>query len=127
MISRYLLSGQTKYIKSRLGSLTFVSNTSTSVTYSAQFLGEPGAVMLMKVTSLTKSNMSGFFKVNGSTYILNDTFNLTLDGAGQVTITELVDVGTSTPGNGIDAILTIMTTTIGSIGTPDHTNISWTI
>ena len=127
MISRYLLSGQTKYIPSRTGSITYISNTTQTVTNSVQFLGEPGAVLGMQVTTFSHSNPGAVFKVGGISYVLNDTFNLILDGSGQITITMFLDVGTSTVGNGANAVITIETTTIGGIGLPNNAGISWTI
>jgi hypothetical protein len=127
MISRYLLSGQTKYIPSNIGSNTPSGSTGTTQTYTTVYAGEPGAVLGLKVTSYTHSSGGALYTFNGTTYVLNDTFNITLDGAGQFTATQVVDVGTSSPGNGIDVIVTIMSTTIGAVGTPNSTNISKTI
>lgn len=127
MISRYLLSGQTKFIPSHTGSITYISNTTRTVTNTVQFLGEPGAVLGMKVTTFSHSNSGANFRVDGSSYVLNDTFVLTLDSAGQVTVTMFLDVGTSTIGNAAVAVVTIETTTIGGIGVPNNAGISWTI
>lgn len=128
MMSRYLLAGQTKYRAAVVGSFTPAGSTSSSQTYTGQYKGEPGAVLTLKVTSYTTSNPGGTtFTFNGSTYILNDTFNVTLDGSGNSpAFTQVIDVGTSTPGNGADVIVTIISTTIGSPGTPNTTNISKT-
>lgn len=128
MLGRYLLSGQAKFLQSQVGANNETGSTGTTQTWQTDYTGEPGAVLGMKVTSYSHSSGSAVYKVNGSTYILNDTFNITLDGSGNASVTQFIDVGTSTPPAGIAVTLTIMTTTIGTVApVGNQTTLSKTI
>lgn len=129
MISRYLLSGQAKFLQSQVGGNTETGSTGTTQTWQTDYSGEPGVVLGMKVTSYSHSSGSANYTVNGTTHVLNDTFNLTLDGSGNASIVQFIDVGTSTPPAGIFVTLTIMTTTGGGVVSPlaNQTTLSKTI
>jgi|GEM_PF-3326430 len=129
MIRRYRNGGALIYIPTLVASNTLASSTSHSVTYTTKVTGEPGSIVGFKVTTYAASGgASPNYQVNGTSHVLNDTFNLTLDGSGQVTFTQLVDVGTTTSGNSLDVILTIETTSIGYVsGSANNTNISKTV
>lgn len=106
---------------------TLQSTTGQSATYLSVIQGAAGATITFKVTTLSKSNPGGYYEVDGVVYNLNDTFTRVLNGSGQVSITQYINVGTSTTGNAIDVILTIYATTNGTIVPPNTTNISKTI
>jgi hypothetical protein len=130
MIRRYRNGGALLFIETEVFSNNETGSDSHSVTFSTQVTGEPGSVVTFKVTTYTASpGATPNYTVDGTSYVLNNTFTRTLDGSGQVTFVQYVDVGAgSASGNALDVILTIESTTIGPINTlQDSTNISKTI
>ena len=126
MIKRYRRTGGAIYLPTHVASNTLTLETGSTKSYSTVVNGEPGAVVSFKVTIYIHSFGGASYTVDSVTKVLNDTFTRTLDGSGNVTIAQVIDVGTTTPGNAINVVLTITGTTIGSVGSPDNTNISKT-
>jgi hypothetical protein len=126
MLRRYRSGGALIFIQTIFASNTPAGSTAQTQTYNTAITGEPGSVVTFEVTTYTHSYGSPNYTVDGVTHVLSDTFTRTLDGSGNASFVQVVDVGTSTPGNGIDVILTITNTTIGPIGLPDTTNCSKT-
>ncbi len=128
MIKRYRRTGALIYAHTKVASNTAGSGTSTTQNYSTQVTDEPGAVVGFKVTIYSATSGGADYEVNSVSHVLNDTFNLTLDGSGQVTFTQFINIGTSTPGNTISVQLTIESTTIGTVDTINYfTNITKSI
>lgn len=126
MILRYFkaLSNKqyTRYVYNSIS-----GSTTQTVTYTTIVNGPAGAVVTFKLTTFNHSNPGAVYKCNGLTYILNDTFNVTLDGSGATTLTQFLDVGTSTPGNGANTILTITAVSIGLVGAANTAGMSKTV
>jgi len=118
MIIRHLMIGAAKYLTTFFFSNTQTAYTVQTSTNTTVVKGEPGSVVTFKVTTYNHSYVSPNYQVDGVTKFLNDTFTRTLDGTGQISFVQFLDVGTSVSGNGINIILTITATTIGAIGTP---------
>lgn len=95
------------------------SSTSQTSTYDTTLTGPPGCIVTLQVTTFTHSDPGADFKVNGTSYILNDTFPLTLDPTGNNTFTWFMDVGTSSSGNIILIVLTIIAVSKNNIGSHD--------
>ena len=102
------------------------SSTVDSVTYLSTIKGAALATVTVKVTSLSHSYSGYSFTVNGISQALNSTFTVTLNSSGIGTFTQVANVGTTAPGNAIDVICTLESTTDGTIQTPNTTNVSWT-
>jgi hypothetical protein len=98
-----------------------------SLTVTTVIRGFPGSVVVVKLTTLTKSNSGGFYQLNGTNHVLNDTVSLTIGGTGTISFTQTLNVGTSTPGNAILTVLTIISTTLGIVGTPNLNQNSYTV
>lgn len=128
MIKRYLRSGGTgsSGISTFFQSNVLDSTTATSVTYTSTVKGAVAAVVTIKVTTLGHSNPGYSYTVDGVSYVLNDTFTRTLDGSGLISFVQFADVGTSVGGNAIDVILTLESSTNGTIVPPNTTNIGKT-
>lgn len=115
MIKRYRHLGAVIFIKSGFESETLDSETASTQTWDTVIKGEPGAVVTFVVTAYVFTNGGHNYTVDGVSKSLTDTFTKTLDGTGHVTITQFIDVGTTTPGNAINTTLTITGTTIGPV------------
>lgn len=128
MIKRYLRQGGTgsSSTSTYFQSNVLDSTTTTSVTYTSTIKGAPSAVVTIQVTTLNASHTPHTYTVDGVPHVLNDIFTKTLDGSGLVSFVQFADVGTSVSGNGIDVILTLQSSTNGTIVPPDTTNISKT-
>ena len=128
MIRRYMREGGTGTgsTSTFFQSTVLDSSTATSVTYTSTIKGAPAAVVTIKVTTLNASFTPHTFTVDGVTYILNNTFTRTLDGSGLISFVQFADVGTSIPGNAINVILTLESSTDGMIVPPNISNISKT-
>ncbi len=127
MIKRYRNTGALIYIVTQVATNTLASSTASTATYNTTISGEPGSVVGFKVTTYSHSNGGAAYTVDGVTYVLNDTFTRTLDGSGNASFVQFIDVGTTTPSNAINVVLTIETTSIGPVsGLVNNTNISKT-
>lgn len=128
MIKRYMRVGGSHgtSVSTFYQSNTLASSTSRTITYTTVVQGAPMADITFKITALIHSNAGYGYTVDGISYVLNQTFVKTLDGSGLLTFTQFADVGTSVSGNGINVILTIFSTSNGSIVPPSTTNISKT-
>lgn len=127
MIKRYRHLGRLIFIPSGFSSDTVIGDTTSTKTFSTVITGEPGSVVTFQVTTYAHTNGGANYTVDGVVKVLTDIFTRTLDGAGQVTITQFIDVGTTTPSNGINIVLTITATTIGPVsGTTNTDSISKT-
>lgn len=99
---------------------TPAGSTTTTATFTTVISGIPASVVTLKVTTLTHgANPSPVYTVDGTPYVLNDTFTKTIGGTGTVTITQVLDTGSSTPGSIILVVLTILSVSIGQIGKPN--------
>jgi hypothetical protein len=127
MIRRYLPKGQALFRKTLFSSNILTGSTTRTQTYNTAITGEPGSVVTFGVTTYTHSNGGASFTVDGVSHVLSDTFTRTLDSGGNASFVQVIDIGTTTPGNAINVILTITNTTIGPIGIPATNNISKTI
>jgi hypothetical protein len=102
----------------------FKSNTQTSTTsnkdtYSVVVKCAKYAVVGFKVTTFINSYGLGFYTINGTGRVLNDTFSITDSGSGTFTLTIVIGWPTTPPtGNGINVILTIESTSKGKLGSP---------
>lgn len=114
MIKRYF-SALAAVFYTRYISNVEQSHTATTITFLTVVNGFPSATVTFKVTSYSASDPSAVYKVNGTTHVLNDTFDVTLDGSGNTTLTQFLDVGS---GTAIDITLTIFGVTKGLIGVP---------
>lgn len=86
--------------------------------FSTTVLGPAGAVVTLKVTNLNDVGGIGNLNVDGNPYVLNDTFDITLDGSG--TYTFPVDIQCAdTSGSSVNAELTITATSIGDVVFPE--------
>lgn len=115
MIKRYRHLGAVILVKTQVGSNTAGSGTATTQNYSTIIAGEPGAVVGFKVTLYSHTAGGANYTVDGTTYILNNTFTRTLDGTGHITLAQFIDIGTITPGNAISVQLSITSTSIGVV------------
>lgn len=95
---------------------TVTAFTDSTVTYDTVLKGPPGANLTLKVTTYAAASMSAVYKINGTTHVLNDTVVVTLDSAGNLTITQFLDVGSMTVGDGLNIVLTLISVDIGLIG-----------
>lgn len=120
MIGRYLLSGHAKFLKTFFASNTPTGGTGSTQNWNTKITGEPGSVVGFQVEVYSASQMSAVLQIDGTPYVLNDTFSKTLDGTGQYTLAWFMDVGTTTPGNGFAVRIYVISTTIGTIGSPDN-------
>ncbi len=117
------------YYRARSGSplppagARFISDTITSQTptekYSTTvFKGDNGDVMTIQVSGYSTNNANSLFKVNGTTYVLGNTFGITLDGSGNGSINVYVKGGLSS-GNAINVTLQItIASGVNGIGSP---------
>lgn len=115
MIKRYLAvlggSGVT-YIASNV----LASSTISTATFTIIVNGAPNSVVTFKVTTYSASDPgSAVLTINTVTYVLNNTFNITLDNFGTTTITEVLNVGSMTTGHGIQVIVTIESASLGVV------------
>lgn len=95
------------------------SHTAQTITFTTVIQGYPSANVTFKVTTYAASDPGAAnYEVNGTSYHLNDTFVLVLDSTGSLTITQFLDVGTSTSGNALNIALTIFSVDKGLIGSP---------
>lgn len=95
---------------------TLTGSTTTTATYDTVIKGIPGSVVTFKVTTLTHAANTPVYKVDGTTYVLNDTFTKTIGADGTVTISQFLDTGSSSSGSVILVILTIFSVSRGLIG-----------
>ncbi len=128
MIKRYQRVGGpgSSSISTYVQSNIFEGETAQTKTYNTTIKGAALAIITFKVTTLNHSNPGYAYTVDGVSHILNDIFTKTLDGSGLVTFTQFIDAGTSTPGNVINVILTLESSTNGTITSPNNTNIEKT-
>lgn len=114
MIKRYYpaLAAQiyTHYLSNVVASFT-----GSTVTYTTVIKGVPFANVTFKVTTYSAASMSAVYQVNGTSYVLNDTFTLALDATGLLSITQFLDVGDMITGHGLFIVLTIFTVDKGLI------------
>lgn len=107
----------------RFTTTTFVSGDTLNVVEIANLLGIAGSTVLITMDTLTNTN-GGTVKVNGSASFAGNTWNVTLNGAGQGTLDVEIN-GTGTPGTSvIIAHFVISSVNVGSIGTPNSYQIS---
>lgn len=110
----------------------FVSNTNTGSTitendYTTIVQGAPHAIVTYKVTAFSDNGGAATYSVDGTPYVLNDTFTRTLDGTGADTFSQVIDVGDNIGGDNASATLDIIATTIGRLGSPLSVNVSKTV
>jgi len=81
--------------------------------------GAAGAILTFQVTL-------GQVMVNGGIYFLNDTFTVTLDGSGNGSFVARVQGDAGDTGTAVEARFTIISVSIGQIGSPSNIIISKT-
>lgn len=126
MIIRHLMIGAAKFLATFFFSNTQTAFTVQTSTCTTVVKGEPGSVVTFTVTTYSHTNGGAVYKVDGVTHVISDTFNRTLDGTGQISFVQFVDVGTAVTGNGINVQITITATSIGFIGSFPTVNTSKT-
>lgn len=115
MIKRYRHAGGIILVNTHIGSNNLTSSTASTATFTTILSGEPGAVLTINVSAYSHTDPGANFSVDGVTHILGDNFTKTLDGTGNLTIIQFLDVGTTTPGNFLGVNLHITATTIGIV------------
>ena len=105
--------------KTRFFSNVVTNETATTQTITSVIQGKPGAFITIQVTTLTKSFGGAVYQIDGVTHVLNDTQGYIAGPDGKVTFTQFLNAGTTTPGNVIRVVLTIISTTIGLVGSPN--------
>lgn len=119
MIRRYFSSLATGFYTFFVSNVE-ASHTSQTITFTTVIQGEPLANVTFKVTLYSASDPGAAnYEVDGTSYVLNDTFVLALDSTGGLTITQFLDVGTATSGNALNIELTIFSVDKGLIGSPN--------
>lgn len=119
MIKRYRHIGGIILVNTHIGSNTQTGSTTSTATFTTVLSGEPGAVVTLNVSAYSHTAPGAAFIVDGTTYVLGNTFTKTLDGTGNYTMIQVLDVGTLTAGNFVSGNLHITATTIGIV---DPTN-----
>ncbi len=94
------------------------STTSLTANFTVDLKGAPGATVYLQVTTYIASPGTPFLKVDGTTYVLNDTFTKTLDGTGTYNLA--IQIGFSSGGGAqsINIFLAIDNVSPGKIGSP---------
>lgn len=93
---------------------TLQSSTANTATYAILISGPLLCVVGFKVTIYSFNGASPLMEINSTPYVLNDTFNITLDATGKATLTQLLSIANS-PGNNLQAQITIETVSVGNI------------
>lgn len=94
---------------------TFISGTANTGNWEIVVQGPPSAVVGFKVTGFTSFGVVPENKINGSDYVLNQTFSLTLDAiTGKTTITQMLSIA-NVAGNRINVQVTIESVSVGGI------------
>jgi len=88
--------------------------------------GAAGAILTFQVTLYINANDMGQVMVNGGIYFLNDTFTVTLDGSGNGSFVARVQGDAGDTGTAVEARFTIISVSIGQIGSPSNIIISKT-
>lgn len=118
MIKRYFVSLASDLYTFYVSNVE-ASHTAQTITFTTVIQGFPSANVTFKVTKYAASDPGAAnYEVNSTSYHLNDTFVLALDSTGGLTITQFLDVGTTTSGNALDIELTIFSVDKGLIGSP---------
>jgi hypothetical protein len=109
-------------IGAHFGATTFVSGDALTDVEVANFIGIPGATVVIKLDSVVNNN-GGSLRVNSSTAYLNNTWSVVLDGSGNGTLNVEID-GVTNSGTAILGHFTIISISAGTIGSPNAYQIS---
>lgn len=113
MIKRYKAAMSTAPEITKVVSNTLDSSTANTATYTIVISGPKSCIVGFKVTIFNVLGSFGEMDIDGSSYVLNDTFNYTTDAVtGLITLTQFLTV-TNSPGNRIDTQVTIETVSKG--------------
>jgi len=105
-------------------SFTNVSSGAGFYQEDATIKGAAGASVQLQITTSFTDNSVGALIVDAQVCVLNRIVFVTLDGTGSVTYTQKVEGNPAETGTQINAIITIVGVSIGSIGTPNSRPIS---
>ena len=123
MILRYFAALSAKPEITYVQSNTLTSSTANTATYSIVIAGPVSCVVGFKVTIYTFFGGGEEMSIDSTDYVLNDTFNATLDSmTGLVTLTQFLKINNS-PGNRINVTITIETVSKGVVSSFSN---SWT-
>ena len=128
-VKRYYFSldpGGASGVSCLFGSDTSSSGSSIYQQETKNITGAAGAVVTIKVTNYFNNNRTGSMFVNDIQKFLNDSFTITLNGAGAGSFVAKVQGDSSNTGTLITAQYTIIGVTIGQIGSPANKSISKT-
>lgn len=115
MIIRYRAAMSGASTITKIISNTFTGGTSNTGNWTIVVKGPLSAVVGFKVTGFNSLGVVPENKINGSDYVLNQTFSLTLDAiTGLTTITQMLSIA-NVPGNRINVQVTIETVSSGGI------------
>lgn len=101
---------------------TNISGSSSFYQADVNIVGQASAVVTVKVTAYTVTNIDGKIFVNTNQVFLNDTFTISLNGSGNGHFTVKLQGDASNTGTVVFCTFTITGATLGKIGSPSTHN-----
>lgn len=99
---------------------TFISGTANTGNWNIVVKGPLSAIVTFKVTIFTSVGVVPENKINGSDYVLNQTFMVTLDAiTGLSTLTQMLSIA-NVHGNRINVQVTIISVSTGGISSSSN-------
>lgn len=116
MLRRFLVSQGGKPAITVVQSNTLTSSTTNTAHYSIVIVGPKSCVVGFKVTIYSSVGTGPEMSINSTDYILNDTFNVTLDSVtGMAPLIQFLKIDTPIPPNLISVQITIVSVSKGTI------------